>query len=197
MLLSFRAANITFALRDMCPKLRMPQAECPIFGPITGRRMAPDPADGRLDEIDRAILRALCRDGRLTVTELAARVGLSKSPTQVRLTRLQAAGYILGFRAVIDPARLGLAHIAFVEVRLKDTTEAALRAFNAAVREVPEIEECHMIAGAFDYLLKVRTEDIRRYRDVLGETISALPHVSTTSTHVAMEAVKDDAMLKL
>ncbi|MFZ5709658.1 MAG: Lrp/AsnC family transcriptional regulator [Pseudomonadota bacterium] len=159
--------------------------------------MAPDPADGRLDEIDRAILRALCRDGRLTVTELAARVGLSKSPTQVRLTRLQAAGYILGFRAVIDPARLGLAHIAFVEVRLKDTTEAALRAFNAAVREVPEIEECHMIAGAFDYLLKVRTEDIRRYRDVLGETISALPHVSTTSTHVAMEAVKDDAMLKL
>ena len=158
--------------------------------------MAPDPADGRLDEIDRAILRALCRDGRLTVTELAARVGLSKSPTQVRLTRLQAAGYILGFRAVIDPARLGLAHIAFVEVRLKDTTEAALRAFNAAVREVPEIEECHMIAGAFDYLLKVRTEDIRRYRDVLGETISALPHVSTTSTHVAMEAVKDDAMLK-
>jgi Lrp/AsnC family leucine-responsive transcriptional regulator len=110
---------------------------------------------------------------------------------------LQSEGYILGFRAVIDPAKLGLDHIAFVEVRLKDTTEAALRAFNAAARAVPEIEECHMIAGAFDYLLKVRTPDIRRYREVLGQTISALPHVSTTSTHVAMEAVKDVARVEI
>ena len=164
---------------------------------MTGQDAADAVRGGPLDRIDLAILRELSADGRLTVTELAERVGLSKSPAQVRLKRLQAEGYILGFRAVIDPAKLGLDHIAFVEVRLKDTTEGALRAFNAAARAVQEIEECHMIAGAFDYLLKVRTSDIRRYREVLGETISALPHVSTTSTHVAMEAVKDVAQVSL
>lgn len=145
----------------------------------------------RIDRTDQRILDELAHDGRLSVTELARRVGLSKSPAQVRLRRLQAAGYILGFRAVIDLARLGRDHIAFVEVKLADTTEPALRAFNAAVRAIPEIEQCHMIAGAFDYLLKVRTTDIAGYRRVLGEKISQLPHVASTSTHVSMQAVKD------
>ncbi|MGB0411630.1 MAG: Lrp/AsnC family transcriptional regulator [Pikeienuella sp.] len=149
--------------------------------------------DGRLDQFDRAILLHLGMDGRMAITELASRVGLSKSPCQVRVKRLQDDGYIQGFRAVLDPVKLGLDHIAFAEVKLLDTTEKALAAFNAAVLKVPEIEECHMIAGAFDYLLKVRTRDIRAYRQVLGETISALPHVASTSTHVSMQAVKDDA----
>jgi len=149
--------------------------------------------DKPIDRTDRRILDELARDGRLSVTELARRVGLSKSPAQVRLRRLQAAGYILGFRAVIDLARLGRDHVAFVEVKLGDTTEPALRAFNEAVRAIPEIEQCHMIAGAFDYLLKVRTTDIASYRQVLGERISQLPHVASTSTHVSMQAVKDGA----
>ena len=144
-----------------------------------------------IDRIDARILQELARDGRMAVTDLAARVGLSKSPTQVRLQRLIAAGVIRGFRAILDPAAMEREHVAFVEVKLKDTSEAALRAFNARVRDVPQIEQCHMIAGAFDYLLKVRTHDIREYRAVLGETISALPHVESTSTHVSMEAVKD------
>ena len=76
---------------------------------------------------------------------------------------------------------------------MSDTRETALSAFNVAVRKVPEIESCHMIAGAFDYLLKVRTADIREYRRVLGEVISALPHVESSSTPVAMETVKDRA----
>ena len=151
--------------------------------------------DGELDAIDRRILAELASDGRLTVTELAARVGLSKTPCQVRMKRLVAEGYILGFRAVLNPARLGLEHVAFAEVRLTETTERALRAFNAAVRQVPEVESCHMIAGSFDYLLKVRTRDMRDYRHVLGEVISALPHVAGTSTYVAMETVKDDAVV--
>ena len=138
-----------------------------------------------------AILRHLSADGRMSVTDLAQNVGLSKSPCQVRLKKLQDLGFIRGFRAVLDPQRLGLDHIAFVEVRLSDTTEAALSAFNAAVSAVPEVEECHMIAGAFDYLLKVRTTDIRSYREVLGVKISALPHVANTSTHVSMQAVKE------
>ena len=147
--------------------------------------------DGQLDRIDLKILDLLSRDGRMPVTELARRVGLSKSPCQVRLRRLRAAGYILGFRAVLNPAKLARDHVAFAELRLTDTTEPALRAFNAAVMEVPEIEECHMIAGSFDYLLKVRTESIRAYRRVLGEVISNLPHVGSSSTHVSMQAVKD------
>jgi Lrp/AsnC family transcriptional regulator, leucine-responsive regulatory protein len=152
-------------------------------------------AVGKLDRYDRAILKCLAQDGRLPVTELASKVGLSKTPCQVRVKRLQSDGYIVGFRAVLNPGKLGLEHIAFVEVRLNDTTEAALNAFNYAVQAVPEIEQCHMIAGAFDYLLKVRTASIRSYREVLGEVISALPHVAGTSTHVSMEAVKDAAVL--
>ena len=98
---------------------------------------------------------------------------------------------ITGYKALFDPIRLGLDHVAFVEVRLSDTREKALSAFNAAVAKVPEIEQAHMIASHFDYLLKVRTRDIRAYRKFLGETISGLPHVSNTSTYVAMEAVKE------
>ena len=147
-------------------------------------------SDGQLDRYDIAILEALSRDGRMPVTDLARQIGLSKTPTQTRLTD---EGYITGFRAVLDPAKLGHDHVAFVEVKLTDTTEKALSAFNAAVRKMPEVEQCHMIAGAFDYLLKVRTRDIRAYRQVLGEKISALPFVGSTSTHVSMEAVKDEA----
>lgn len=145
----------------------------------------------QLDRFDRLILKTLERDGRMPVTELAKQVGLSKSPCQVRLKRLIEDGYILGFRAVLNMAKLDREHIAFTEVKLSDTTEKALAAFNAAVKDVPEVEQCHMIAGPFDFLLKVRTRDIASYRRVLGETISALPHVSNTSTFVSMQAVKD------
>lgn len=144
-----------------------------------------------LDRFDEAIIRTLSTDGRISATELARRIGLSKSPTQARMKRLEDAGLITGYRALLDPIRLGLAHVAFVEVRLSDTREAALQAFNKAVLAVPEVEQCHMIASRFDYLLKVRTADIQDYRRVLAERISALPHVASTSTYVAMEAVKD------
>ncbi|NNU80202.1 winged helix-turn-helix transcriptional regulator [Halovulum dunhuangense] len=147
--------------------------------------------DGSLDRYDRAILDILSREGRLAITEIAKRVGLSKSPCQVRVRRLIDDGYILGFQAVLNAEKLDRTHIAFAEVKLSNTTEAALAAFNAAARKVPEIEQCHLIAGSFDYLLKVRTADISAYRRVLGETISALPHVASTSTHVSMEAVKE------
>jgi Lrp/AsnC family leucine-responsive transcriptional regulator len=144
-----------------------------------------------LDEFDQRIVTALVADGRMSIIALAQTAGLSKTPTQMRLRRLIGSGVIRGFRAIVDPARLGLDHIAFAEVKLSDTREAALRDFNAGVRRIPEVEECHMIASSFDYLLKVRTADIRRYRIVLGEKISSLPHVESTSTFVAMETVKE------
>ncbi len=146
-----------------------------------------------IDGIDQKILKILSLEGRIAITDLANRVGLSKSPCQVRVKRLQKDGYIKGFRAIIDPAMMNLEQVAFVEVRLSDTSEAALSAFNRAVQFLPEVEQCHMIAGAFDYLLKVRTTDMSDYRAVLGEKVSALPHVASTSTHVSMQAIKDAA----
>ncbi|WP_313612193.1 Lrp/AsnC family transcriptional regulator [Agrobacterium sp.] len=146
---------------------------------------------GDLDQFDMKILEALSDDGRLSVLQLSKQVGLSKTPCQARLKRLIEDGYILGFRATLNPTKLGLEHIAFTEVKLSDTREKALEDFNAAVRKIKEVEECHMIAGSFDYLLKVRTTDIRKYRRVLGEKISSLPSVSNTSTYVVMQSVKD------
>lgn len=144
-----------------------------------------------LDRFDLSILRVLAADGRISATELARKIGLSKSPTQARMKRLEESGVITAYRAQLDPIKMGQSHVAFVEVRLSDTREAALQAFNKAVLSVPEVEQCHMMASRFDYLLKVRTASILDYRRILGERISALPHVASTSTHVAMEAVKD------
>ncbi len=130
-------------------------------------------------------------DGRQSLSQLAKKVGLSKSPVQTRVRRLEDSGFILGYTAIVDQERLGDGHIAFVQVTLSDTRVEALQAFNAAAQKIPQIEQCHMIAGGFDYLLKVRTGDIASYRRILGEQISAMPHVAQTSTFVAMETVKD------
>ena len=145
----------------------------------------------QIDRLDRGIIEVLASNGRLSIAELAARVGLSKTPVQARLKRLEAEGYIRGYGAIVDRVKMGEGHVAFVQVKLSDTRSAALEAFNRAVATISEIEQCHMMAASFDYLLKVRTRDIAAYRRVLGEKISALPHVAQTSTFVAMESVKD------
>ena len=150
-----------------------------------------------LDQIDRRILRALQANARLSMVALGEQVGLSKTPVTARVRRLEEAGYIRGYRAELDAGKLGLEHVAFVEVRLSDTREAALQAFNAAIREIPEVEACHMIAGGFDYLVKVRTSNVRDYRRVLGERISQLPHIASTSTYVSMESVLDQGAVNL
>ena len=150
-----------------------------------------------LDQIDRRILRALRANARLSMVALGEQVGLSKTPVTARVRRLEEAGYIRGYRAELDAGKLGLEHVAFVEVRLSDTREAALQAFNAAIREIPEVEACHLIAGGFDYLVKVRTSNVRDYRRVLGEKISQLPHIASTSTYVSMESVLDQGAVNL
>ncbi|WP_105384678.1 Lrp/AsnC family transcriptional regulator [Neorhizobium alkalisoli] len=154
------------------------------------------PGDGgqnsEIDQFDQRILEVLSADGRISVTDLAVKIGLSKTPCQMRMKRLISEGYIQGFTAIINPSKLQLEHIAFAEVKLSNTQEEALQKFNAAVRKIKEVEECHMIAGRFDYLLKIRTRDIRRYREVLGERISNLPYVANTSTNVAMQTVKEN-----
>src|SRR3546814_11831481 len=102
-----------------------------------------NPPTIEMDEFDRKIVAALIEDGRMTVTDLAQAVGLSKTPCQVRLRRLIETGVIRGFRAIVDPAKLGMDHVAFAEVKLSDTREKALDEFNAAVRRIPEVEESH------------------------------------------------------
>jgi len=140
-----------------------------------------------LDRIDHSIIRELQKNARVTVTELASRVGLSKTPCQVRMRRLEEQGYITGYTALVNHTKLQQSHIAFAEVKLSDTNSHALTAFNEAVIQISAVEQCHMIAGNFDYLLKVRTRNMAEYRQVLGEQISALPHVLQTSTFVVME----------
>jgi len=148
-------------------------------------------APRKLDAYDTNILQVLSGEGRISISELARKINLSKTPTQMRLKRLEADGYITGYCAMMDPIRLGMDHIAFVEVTLNDTLETALTAFNKEVAKIAEIEQCHMIAGNFDYLLKVRTQNMPDYRRVLGDKISALPHVAHTKTFVAMQSVKE------
>ena len=142
-----------------------------------------------LDPINRRILAALLRNARMPITELAREVGLSKTPVALRIKAMEEAGLITGYRALLSPLKLGLTHVTYVTVNLSDTRQKALEAFNAAVRNIPEVEECYMIAGGFDYQLKLRTRDMPHFRAVMAEQISTLPHVHSTSSYVAMEAV--------
>ena len=150
-----------------------------------------------MDEYDRKILSVLSVEGRISMTGLGERVGLSKTPVTARVKRLEEDGVIKGYRATLSASKLGVEHIAFLEVKLSDTREKALDAFNQAVRAIPEVEACHMIAGGFDYLIKVRTSDIFAYRQVLGEQLSRLPNVASTSTYISMQSVVDTAPIDL
>ena len=150
-----------------------------------------------MDEYDHKILSVLSVEGRISMTALGERVGLSKTPVTARVKRLEEDGVITGYRATLSASKLGVEHIAFLEVKLSDTREKALDAFNQAVRAIPEVEACHMIAGGFDYLIKVRTSDIFAYRQVLGEQLSRLPNVASTSTYISMQSVVDTAPIDL
>ncbi|HEY9539570.1 MAG TPA: Lrp/AsnC ligand binding domain-containing protein [Kiloniellaceae bacterium] len=150
-----------------------------------------------LDRIDLRILQEIQNNGRITVAELSRRVHLTKTPCAERLRRLETTGVISGYYAKLDPHILDAAHVAMVQVQMKGTTSDELEAFNAAVARVPEIQSCHMIAGGYDYLLKVRTSNIEAYRQVLGAVISRLPGVLQTHTYVVMETVKDDVTLTI
>lgn len=144
-----------------------------------------------MDRIDLKILDELQRDARLSVVEISRRVGLTKTPCAERIRRLEKSGVIRGYHADLDPEAMDVGHVVMVQVLLTSTTAQDLKRFNEGVQKIPEIESCHMIAGDFDYLLKVRTRDIAAYREVMGDRISELPCVRQTHTYVVMEVVKD------
>ena len=144
-----------------------------------------------IDKIDEQIISILAKNGRITLSDLAKEVNLTISPCQARLKKLENKKYILGYHARVNYEQLQRAHVAFVQVVLSDTRASALENFNREVSKLESIEQCHMIAGSFDYLLKVRSKNISQYRSILAEKISSLPNVSSTSTFVSMETVKD------
>ena len=144
-----------------------------------------------IDKIDEHIIKLLAKNGRMKLSDLAKEVNLSISPCQARLKKLEDKKYIVGYHARVNYEQMQKAHVAFVQVVLSDTRATALENFNREVIKLDSIDQCHMIAGSFDYLLKVRTKNIKEYRILLSEKISSLPNVSSTSTFVSMESIKD------
>lgn len=149
----------------------------------------------RIDKIDRRILALLQTDGRLSNLKLAEAVHLSPTAVLERVRRLTRDGYILGYEARLDPNKLGAGLMVFVEVLLDRTVQDVMDTFRAAVQVRPEILECHLVAGGFDYLLKTRVADMAAYREFIGSVIWTLPGVRETRTYVVMEEVKNTAAI--
>jgi Lrp/AsnC family leucine-responsive transcriptional regulator len=149
----------------------------------------------QLGRIDRNIVRLLQRDARMTHTELARRVGLSTTPCKERVRRLEREGVIQHYQAVLDPAALDRALVVFVQIRLNRTSQDIFEQFTAAALDLPEVQECYLVSGNFDYLIKARVADMNAYRDLLGETLLTLPGVQESTSYVVMEQVKESLML--
>lgn len=150
-----------------------------------------------LDTMDLSLLRELQQDGRITNQDLAQRVGLSPAACLERVKRLREKGVIRRYMIDIDPGAVDLALLIFVEVRLHSTVESALDEFKAMVKSTPEILECHLVAGGFDYLIKARVRDMNAYRAFLGERLSMLPGVRETRTYAVLEEVKSSTVLPI
>ena len=161
-------------------------AECQSYRLISGANLD---MTAELDSTNRKILAELVANARIPITELARKVGLSKTPVALRIRQMEEMGLIQGYRAILSPLSLGLTHVTYVEARLTDTRQKALEQFNDGVTSITEIEECYMIAGGFDYLLKVRSRDMTHFRQIMAEKISSLPYIHATTSYVAMEAV--------
>nr|WP_139330863.1 Lrp/AsnC ligand binding domain-containing protein [Sphaerotilus natans] len=159
--------------------------------------MATDRSSTDLDKIDRRILALLQADGRISNLKLAEAVHLSPTAVLERVRRLTREGFILGYEARLDPVKLDAGLMVFVEVLLDRTVQDVMDTFRAAVQVRPEILECHLVAGGFDYLLKTRVADMAAYREFIGSVIWALPGVRETRTYVVMEEVKNTAAIKL
>jgi Lrp/AsnC family leucine-responsive transcriptional regulator len=155
-----------------------------------------EPTD-TLDRIDLKILDQLQRDGRISNLKLAEAVALSPTAVLARVQRLTREGYILGYEARLNPLKLGAGMLVFVEVLLDRTTPNVFEQFKAAVQVRPEIMECHMVAGGFDYLLKTRAADMNAYRSFAGDVLWQLPGVRETRTYAVMEEIKNTTHLHL
>ncbi len=150
-----------------------------------------------LSKMDRNILRELQKDGRLSFSELARRVGLSNSPCFERVKRLEREGVIRGYTTLLDPHYLAANLLVFVQIRLTRTSQDIFEKFKLAAIELEEVQECYLVSGNFDYLIKARVADMNEYRRFLGETLLTLPGVHESTSYVVMEEVKETLNLSI
>jgi Lrp/AsnC family leucine-responsive transcriptional regulator len=141
--------------------------------------------------IDKKILRELQKEGRITFSELANRVGLSTSPCLERVKRMEREGIIEGYTALLNPSYLAAGLVVFVQIRLSRTAQDIFEEFKAAAINLEEVQECYLVSGNFDYLIKARVADMDAYRKFLGETLLTLPGVQESTSYVVMEQVKE------
>ena len=150
-----------------------------------------------LDRTDRRILQCLQADGRISNVQLARKVNLTPTPCIERVKRLERQGYIRGYTAILDPELVNASLLVFVEIDLSHTSPDAFRKFSDEARRLPEIMDCHLVSGNFDYLIKARVSDMKAYRELLGEKILSLPFVNGSRSYVVMEEVKETSSLPL
>jgi Lrp/AsnC family leucine-responsive transcriptional regulator len=150
-----------------------------------------------IDRIDKNILFELQKNGRLSNVELSKRVGLSPTPCLERVKRLEKEQYISGYKAILNPLKLDAALLVFVEITLTKTSPDVFDDFAKAVDELDVIQECHLVSGDFDFLLKTRVKDMLAYRELLGDTLLRLPAVSESRTYVVMDEIKSTNLLAI
>jgi len=150
-----------------------------------------------LDRTDKRILECLQADGRISNVQLARRVNLTPTPCIERVKRLERQGYIRGYTALLDPELVDASLLVFVEIDLSPKSPGAFRKFREEARDLPEIMDCHLVSGNFDYLIKARVKDMKAYRRLLGDKILSLPGVSGSRSYVVMEEVKETLSLAL
>ena len=148
-----------------------------------------------LDRIDKRILEVLQDDGRISNVKLARKVNLTPTPCLERVKRMERDGYIKGYTALLDPELLDASLLVFAEISLTHTARDVFREFRREARELPEVLDCHLVSGNFDYLIKARVRDMQEYRAFLAEKILALPGVNGSRSYVVMEQVKETTRL--
>jgi Lrp/AsnC family leucine-responsive transcriptional regulator len=148
-----------------------------------------------LDKLDRNILRILQQEGRISMKDLGERVGLSITPCIERVRRMERDGVITGYHAKVDPAALGAKLLVFVEITLNHKSASAFEQFRREVLRIPEVQECHLVSGDFDYLIKARIHEMAEYRKLLGEMLLQLPGAAQSKSYVVMEEIKETLAL--
>ncbi|MEC5162014.1 Lrp/AsnC family transcriptional regulator, leucine-responsive regulatory protein [Janthinobacterium sp. CG_23.3] len=144
-----------------------------------------------LDKLDRHILRILQREGRISMKDLGERVGLSITPCIERVKRMERDGVITGYYAKVEPAALGARLLVFVEITLNQKSAMAFEQFRREVLRIPEVQECHLVSGDFDYLIKARIHEMAEYRKLLGDMLLQLPGAAQSKSYVVMEEIKE------
>jgi Lrp/AsnC family transcriptional regulator, leucine-responsive regulatory protein len=145
----------------------------------------------KLDKLDHRILKALQQDGRVAMKELAEQVGLTVTPCIERVKRMERDGVIMGYYARVDPAQLGAALLVFVEITLANKGGNMFDQFRREVQKIPEVLECHLVSGDFDYLIKARIGEMADYRRLLGDILLQLPGAAQSKSYVVMEEIKE------